>query len=107
MSCLSCGTAHQRGRFCNRCGGKMPPAARVGRRVSLARPRPLRAEADARPPGAPSVAAGGAAPPAPAEGDGAPAPTGVQRMYDAAMARAAVHGRLPLQRYLAVLTATP
>lgn len=29
----------------------------------------------------------------------------IQRMYDEAMARAAVHPRIPLQRYLAVLAA--
>ena len=34
-----------------------------------------------------------------------PHSSAIQRMYDEAMARAAVHAQLPLQRYLTVLVA--
>jgi len=38
MTCLDCSSAHQHGRFCNRCGGKRPlpvPAARAVRRLPV------------------------------------------------------------------------
>ena len=31
MICSHCGAAHRRGRFCNRCGKQVLPAALVGR----------------------------------------------------------------------------
>jgi methionyl-tRNA synthetase len=38
MSCVHCGTADQRGRFCVGCGKLLPPSTQPPRRVRLAPP---------------------------------------------------------------------
>ena len=115
MSCLHCDSAHQRGRFCNRCGRKRTPITPAGRVLPARRPS-TRGSSDARntTPSAPNRPAGGP----PRNSDGAvefaaneetvaPNTATIQGMYDTAMARVAFHGERPLQRYQSVLLAAP
>lgn len=113
MSCLHCTAAHQSGRFCTGCGKRMPRTEfssrttwRV-RRVAATRSRePMhRGEERAR-----AIRVGQSPGPADraekrsfSEDAVASQRVDVRGMYDKAMARAAVHARDPLQRYLAVL----
>jgi hypothetical protein len=114
MSCPNCGTAHERGRFCDRCGKRLPVAQAI-RRVTLPRRPPARSEtATSTSPGDGQATGSGRHGAAPRPADET-ADAGehvfishlaaVGRMYDAAMARAAVHGHRPLQRYVNVLIA--
>ena len=116
MPCQHCGTAHQRGRFCYRCGKKLLPAPSPSPR-NLVRTRFVRqAWIGLRPPGHPAsdtstkrtarpsraVVVGNAA-----RGDGSAAdPATHQRIHDTVMERAAVAASPAFQRYLSVLIAT-
>ena len=104
MSSPNCGTAHERGSFCDRCGRRLPVTQTI-RRVTLPRRPSAR-----RGPGRTTNAGAVQAPDAAAgvhvvvgEEVGTSQLAEVGRMYDTAMKRAAVHGHRPLQRYLSVL----
>jgi hypothetical protein len=99
MSCLHCDATYQHGRFCNRCGKQLPPAALVERRTPLT--RRFRSGGDTLPGGRGREVV--AAPRASGHDDAAVPAAVIRRMYDTAMERAAVHSRPSLQRYLAVL----
>jgi hypothetical protein len=77
MNCHQCGSAHQRGRFCNRCGSKRPPTAPPtgtwAVRTATIRSRAVES----------------------------------RDLYDTALARETAVGESPLERYLSVLLATP
>lgn len=114
MSCPHCGTADERGRFCDRCGKRLPVAHAI-RRVTLPR-RPSAGSESATGMRAGDVQGTGSAPQGAAQraarghvevgGDDRTRPTAeIRHMYDTAMARAAVHGHRPLQRYVSVLIA--
>ena len=116
MSCRHCGAAHQRGRFCFRCGKKLLPAVsprpRNLVRTSLARPAwiGLRAghpagdttgKGTARPSHAPGGPVGHAA-----REDGSTSdPATRRRIHDTVMERAAGAASPAFQRYLSVLIA--
>ena len=116
MSCLHCDSAHQRGRFCNRCGRKRTPSTPAGRVLPAQRPS-TRGGSNARnrayhpvpirPGGIPVRNRGGAVELAANNETAAPNPAAIHSMYDTAMARVAAHGELPLKRYLSVLLAAP
>jgi hypothetical protein len=115
MTCLSCGSANQRGRFCNRCGRKRPPTAPPGGtwavRRTTTRSRAdvdTRPPAPTRPPGSPRGASGRpTAVPATPERPAAHGGATIRDLYDAALARGGAAGDSPLERYLSVLLATP
>ena len=116
MSCLHCTAAHQTGRFCIRCGTRMPRAEVPGRTARRIRLTPAIRSREARLREREGVRAlrGGRRPGPADEAAKSTVPhdaIAVQRgdlrgMYDRAMARAAVPARAPLQRYLAVLART-
>jgi hypothetical protein len=115
MTCHSCGSADQRGRFCNRCGSKRTPTAPPGgtwavrRAVSRGRADvERRLPASARPPGASRGSAGRAGAHAPARERTTGLNGGTIRdLYDTALARGGPVGDRPLERYLSVLLASP
>jgi len=116
MSCLHCTAAHQSGRFCTRCGKRLPRTEDSGRAAWRIRRIPANGSREGRLPERPGIRALRAGQrPAPADEaaqravprHAAAARRGDLRgMYDEAMARAAVSARAPLQRYLAVLART-
>jgi hypothetical protein len=117
MSCLHCAATYQRGRFCNRCGKRIPPGARADWRMPLIRRRagqeddhqlpgrPVQDRVPAAPGGGRSRAAEAQAGPA----EGTQPSTGpsatLRRRYDTALERDAGHSRPSLQRYVSVLIA--
>jgi hypothetical protein len=115
MSCLHCDSAHQRGRFCNRCGRKRTPATPAGRVLPARRPsarggsdtRNRTHPAPIRPDSVPVRNRSGAVEFAADTETAAPNPAVIHSMYDAAMARVANEGELPLERYESVLLAAP
>jgi hypothetical protein len=116
MTCLHCAAAHQNGRFCIRCGKRMPRTEVSGRAAWRIRRTPASRSREARLREREGVRAlRGARRPVPADEaakstvphDAITVQRGDLRgMYDKAMARAAVPARAPLQRYLAVLART-
>lgn len=110
MSCLHCADPQRRGRFCHRCGKLVPQRAVAAvRPVVGARRLPARSQPGPGArlvPAARTARADGVVQGTAAAGAAPPGEAAIKRLFDLALARAAVRPRASLQRYLAVLAAT-